>query len=233
LLPLFGLPGCYVCNDNLKPQIEDLDPSLAKKDLLMITLLHAPMSRSGSIVWLLEELGVPYETKIVNIRRADGSGARAEENPHPHGKVPLVVDDGETVFETGAIALYLTDKYRKTRMGPAPGEPGRGDYLSWLAYRAGVMEPALLCRRLGVNHVYGAMGWGPAEEVEEVLNRHLASRTYFLGDEFGAADVIVGGAVNFMMMTKVMADTPALKAYAERITNRPAYQRMMQRDAQR
>ena len=199
----------------------------------MITLHHAPMSRSGGILWLLEELAVPYETRIVNIRRADGSGARDAANAHPHGKVPLLMDDADTVFESGAIALYLTDKYRKVRMGPAPGEAGRGEYLSWLAYRTGVMEPALICRRLNIQHVYGMMGWGPADEVEEMLERHLASRSYFLGEEFSAADVIMGGAVNFMLMAKMITETPALKAYAARITDRPAFRKMMERDAPR
>jgi len=198
----------------------------------MITLYHSPMTRSASIVWLLEELGVPYETRIVDFRRADGSGARDPANPHPHGKVPALTDGDDVVFESSAIALYLTDKYRKQRMGPAAGEPKRGEYLSWLAYRPGVMEPALLCRRFDIKHVYGAMGWAPAEEVEQVLNAHLASSSaYFLGEEFSALDILLGGGLNFMMMAKLVAETPVLKAYTGRITSRPAFQRMMQRDA--
>jgi glutathione S-transferase len=200
---------------------------------LMITLFHAPMSRSGSIVWLLEELGVPYETRIVGIRRGDGSGTRDPENPHPHGKVPLIVDGDDTVFESSAIGLYLTDKYRKIPMGPAAGEPKRGEYLSWLGYRSGVLEPAMICRRFSVNHVPGAMGWAAADEVEEVLNRHLASRSYFLGEEFSAADVLVGGGIHFLMMVKMLNETPTLKAYAARITDRPAFRKMMEHDAKR
>src|SRR5471030_1964777 len=104
---------------------------------VMITLYHSPQSRSGSIVWLLEELEVPYKTKIVDFRRMDGTGSSDPSNPHPHGKVPAMVDGDETVFEGSAIALFLTDKYRTKRMGPAVGEPQRGEYLSWLAYRPG------------------------------------------------------------------------------------------------
>src|SRR5271156_3918349 len=161
----------------------------------MITLYHSPQSRSGSIVWLLEELEVPYQTRNVGFRKADGSGARDPANPHPHGKVPALTDDGETVFESSAIALYLTDKYRATPMGPLPGEKLRGEYLSWLAYRPGVLEPALLARRFGVTHVYGTMGWAPADEVEEVLNAHLADRAYFLGKKFSALDILIGGGL--------------------------------------
>src|SRR5580704_17806751 len=100
----------------------------------MITLFHSPMTRSGSIVWLLEELGVPYETKIVGFRRVDGTGARDPSNPHPHGKVPALTDDDELIFESSAIALFLTDKYPEKKMGPQVGQPKRGEYLSWLAY---------------------------------------------------------------------------------------------------
>jgi len=193
----------------------------------MITLYHCPQTRSASIVWLLEELEVPYQTKVVDFRRADGSGSRDASNPHPHGKVPALVDGDETVFESSAIALFLTDKYRTKKLGPAVGESNRAEYLSWLAYRPGVMEPALISRRFEIKHVYGAMGWAPADEVEEVLNGHMASRRYFLGDTFSALDILLGGGLHFMMMAKMIKATPVLTAYAARITDRPGYRKMM------
>ncbi|MBV9993161.1 MAG: glutathione S-transferase family protein [Alphaproteobacteria bacterium] len=193
----------------------------------MITLYHSPQTRSSSIVWLLEELGVPYGTKHVTFRRVDGTGARDPVNPHPHGKVPALTDGGDTLFESSAIALYLTDKYRATWMGPAAGEAGRDAYLSWLAYRPGVLEPALILRRLGTPHVQGMMGWAEANEVEEVLNAHLAARDYFLGDRFSAVDILLGGGIHFMLMARMMSETEVLKAYAARVTARPAFARMM------
>jgi glutathione S-transferase len=196
----------------------------------MITLYHSPQTRSGSIVWLLEELEVPYQTKIVDFRRADGTGSRDASNPHPHGKVPALVDGDETVFEGSGIALFLTDKYRTKKLGPAVGDPKRGEYLSWLAYRPGVMEPAILSRRFDIKHVYGAMGWAPADEVEEVLNRHLASRQYFLGDAFSALDILLGGGLYFLMQAKMIKSTPALQSYSARIADRPAYRKMMETD---
>jgi glutathione S-transferase len=111
------------------------------------------------------------------------------------------------------------------------GERKRGEYLSWLAYRSGVMEPAFLERRFDIKHVYGAMGWAPPEEVEEVLNAVLSKRKYFLGEEFSALDVMLGGGVNFMLLFKMMAETPVLKAYTARITDRPAFKRVMELDA--
>jgi glutathione S-transferase len=194
----------------------------------MITLYHSPMSRSASIEWLLEELQVRYETKQVTFRRSDGSGARDPVNPHPHGKVPALTDGDELVFESSAIALYLTDKYREHIMGPAVGDADRGAYLSWLAYRPGVMEPALIARLFNVKHVYGAMGWAPADEVEELLNRQLAGREYFLGKDFSALDILLGGGLHFMMIAKMVKETPVLKAYTARITDRPAFRKIMQ-----
>jgi glutathione S-transferase len=112
----------------------------------MITLFHAPKSRSSRMIFLLEELQVPYEIKLVTIRRRDGSGALDPANPHPHGKVPTISDDGTVVFESPAIALYLTDQYPKNHLGPLVGEPERGDYLTWLSYYSGVLEPAIVSK---------------------------------------------------------------------------------------
>jgi len=198
----------------------------------MLTLYHLPNSRSSSIVWLLEELAAPYEVKTVStIRRPDGSGAIDPDNPHPHGKVPALVHDGDVVFENSAIALYLTDLFPDAKMGPKVGNPKRGAYLSWLAYRSGVLEPAFMERRFDIKHVFGAMGWAPPEEVEKVLNAHLSKNKYFLGDDFSAADIMAGGGIHFMMMFKMMNETEVLKDYCARITDRPAYRKMMEMDA--
>jgi glutathione S-transferase len=199
----------------------------------MLTLIHCPMSRSGSIMWLLEEIGAPYETKLVTIRRADGTGARDPGNPHPHGKVPALLQDGNLVFESGAIALYLVDLFPEAKMGPKIGDAKRGAMLSWLAYRSGVLEPAFVMQRMGVAHKQGVMGWAEADEVHAMLDKHLARNRYFLGDEFSVADIMVGGGINYLMMFKVMNETPVFKEYVGRITARPAYQRAMQHDAKK
>ena len=195
----------------------------------MITLYHSPQTRSGSIVWLLEELDMPYETKLVSFRRADGTGEKDPANPHPHGKVPALKDDGETIFESGAVALFLTDKYRKVKLGPAAADPKRGEYLSWLFYRPGIMEPAFMERRFNIQHVNGAMGWAQTEEVEQVLNDHLAKNKYFLGDEFSALDIMLGGGLYYMMLFKMTPETDVLKEYTSRITARPAFKKAMEK----
>src|ERR1700675_4600899 len=103
----------------------------------MITLFHRPQTRSSRVIFLLEELEAPYQIKLVGTRTRDGKGAVDPANPHPHGKVPAISDDGAVVFESPAIALYLTDKFPKNGIGPLVGDPKRGAYLSWLAYYTG------------------------------------------------------------------------------------------------
>ena len=199
---------------------------------MTIKLYSWPRSSGTRVAWALEELGLPYEYVALDAKKQEH---RAPEYlaVNPHGKVPALVHDGELVFESSAIALYLTDMFPEAKLGPLAGEPKRGEYLSWLFYRAGVMEPAFLERRFGIKHVYGAMGWAPPEEVEEVLNAALSRNKYLLGDSFTAADIMAGGGVYYMLKFKMMTETPVLKAYAERITDRPAFRKMMERDAKK
>jgi glutathione S-transferase len=116
----------------------------------MLTFYHAPQSRSGRVLWLLHELDVPFRTVRCDIPRQDGSGARDPCNPHPDGKVPALEHDGVLITETAAIMLYLTDLFPHCQLGPAPGTPGRGAYLTWLFWYCGVVEPAYIAEVLGV-----------------------------------------------------------------------------------
>src|SRR5690242_8969722 len=109
----------------------------------MLTLYHAPLSRSSRIIWLLEELGADYALQITDIPRMDGTGAADPANPHPDKKVPALVDDGALITESVAIVQYLTDKFPAASLGPRIGDSQRGPYLSWLAYYAGVIEPVV------------------------------------------------------------------------------------------
>ncbi len=97
----------------------------------MLTLFHAPQSRSGRIVWLLEELGASCEIEYVGIFRAQsGTGAPDPANPHPDRKVPALLHDGALVTESAAIALYLTDLFPKAGLGAPVGSPERAAYLT-------------------------------------------------------------------------------------------------------
>ncbi|HKU64593.1 MAG TPA: glutathione S-transferase family protein [Rhizomicrobium sp.] len=197
----------------------------------MITLYHAPRSRSSRFIFLLEELGVPYDLKEVSIRRGDGSSALDPANPHPHGKVPVIKDGDTIVYESAAIALYLTDKFTQNRIGPQIGEPARGAYLTWLAYYAGVMEPAWMSAFMKWDVPRGTAGWVKTDEVMELVNATLSKGPYILGETFSAADILVGTTFKMFMGSPLLEKTDLLEAYVNRITGRPAYARAMAKEA--
>src|SRR5882757_3852995 len=158
---------------------------------MSITLFHRPKTRSSRFIFLLEELEAPYEIKHVTTRTRDG-GAVDPANPHPHGKVPSISDDGAIVFESPAIALYLTDKFPRNRVGPLVGESGRAAYLSWLNYYSGVLEPAFMSKFMNVEVPRATAGWVPVEEALSAIMKLLAAGPYILGERFSAADVLYG-----------------------------------------
>lgn len=189
----------------------------------MLTLFHAPRSRSSRFLWLLEELGVPYEVRRVDIRRGDGSGHEDIGNPHPHGKVPAIVHDGVIVYESIAVALYLTDAFPAAGLGPVVGDKTRGSYVTWLAYYAGVVEPSFMSAFLKTPVPRGTAGWVVTEEVMTHVNANLARGNYLLGEAFSAADVLYASTFALFSRSPLLTMTNELKSYIERCTSRPAY----------
>jgi len=197
----------------------------------MITLYHRPKTRSSRFLFLLEELEAPYRVQVVSVRQRDGSGAVDPANPHPHGKVPAIADDGSVVFESSAIALYLTDKFTKNHLGPLVGEAQRGTYLSWLAYYAGVFEPSVLSKFMKVAVPRGTAGWVELEEVMPAILARLAAGPYMLGEHFSAVDVLFGTTFGQFAQSGLLPQSPLIDAYVQRIVSRPAFARGMARDA--
>jgi glutathione S-transferase len=191
----------------------------------MLTLFHAPRSRSTRMIWLLEELGAPYEVRTVNIARQDGLGARDPANPHPHGQVPALVDDGVLITESAAIALYLTDSYRDHPIGPAVGDPLRGPYLTWLAYYAGVLEPVI--------GAYFRDGMTDAEKAAyEILDGQLKGAleggSWLLGDTFSAADILFISLLQFAR--QALPPHAVYDRWLERAQARPGFARALEKD---
>jgi len=199
----------------------------------MLTLVHSPRSRSSSFLWLLEEIGQPYDIQYVSIRRGDGSGALDPANPHPHGKVPLLKDGDAIVFEQTAIALYLADKFPNARLGPAIGDPARGVFLTMLAYYSGVIEPAFTSKFLQFSVPRGAAGWVDCDEAMDLINARLAAQPYIAGNSFTAADVLYAGAFALFMNSPLLSakKSKQLEQYVERCTSRPARARAAAKDA--
>jgi len=192
----------------------------------MLTLYHRPRTRSSRFLFLLEELGAPYQVHMIaNLRRPDGSGDVDPENPHPHGKSPALKDGDTLVFESSAIALYLTDKFTQNGIGPLVGDPLRGAYVSWLAYYAGVMEPAWMSAYMKWEIPRGTAGWVATDEVMAFVNATLEKGPYILGEKFSAADILIATTFKMFLGSPLLAPTPLLEAYVKRVTDRPAYTR--------
>jgi glutathione S-transferase len=195
----------------------------------MITLHHAPQSRSSRIIWLLEEVGAPYQIVLTDIPRMDGSGASDPKNPHPDKKVPAIVDDGVLVTESAAIVLYLTDEFPKAGIGPAIGDPLRGPYLSWLAWYAGVAEPVVTLEFAGLaaNPMVQRSFRGSAETGARILTA-LRAGPYLLGERFSGADLLIVSMAQWARHT-LPADA-LVDAYLARVNARPALARAIARD---
>ena len=182
------------------------------------------------MIFLLEELEAPYQIKLVTTRTRGGGGAVDPANPHPHGKVPAISDDGAIVFESPAIALYLTDKFPKNRLGPVVGEPDRAAYLSWLSYYTGVLEPAFMSKFMNVEVPRGTAGWVPVDEAMATILNALSTGPYLLGERFSAADVLYGTTFAMFGQNQMMPKSAVIDDYVGRIVARPAFARAQARE---
>ena len=194
----------------------------------MLTLIHAPQSRSSRIIWLLEELGAEYDIRYVDIRRRDGSGGPDANNPHPHSQVPALLHDGTLIWESVAVVQYLTDLHPDCSLGRPPGHPERGAYLSWLAYYAGVIEPAAAA------YVSGATAGNPAlaRLRTEMCARVIAVLTrqpYLIGETMSAADLLLASALQWMR--KILPESTVVDRYIRVVTDRAAYDRAREIDS--
>jgi len=198
----------------------------------MIKLVHAPRSRSTAFLWLLEEAGEPYGIQYATIRRGDGSGSLDAANPHPHGKVPVLIDDKAVIFEQSAIALYVADKLPKADLGPRIEDPARGTFLTLLAYYSGVVEPAFTSKFLRVTVPRGSAGWVDSDEVMDFINGRLGSHPYIVGEKFTAADVLYASAFALFMNSPLLEGkkTQQLQDYVARCVSRPARARALSKD---
>ena len=198
----------------------------------MLTLYHAPQSRSGRIMILLDEMGIrdKVDVKLTTIVRRDGSSQIDPANPHPEGKVPALVHDGTVITESAAIILYLTDLFPNSGMAPLPGAAKRGEYLSWLFWYGSVMEPVLMMQAAGLVHPMIERNFRGVAEVTARLAKALAHQPYLLGDSYGAVDLLLHSP--YAWMPDATPDVPVIRDWIARCKNRPTVARMTAQDAE-
>lgn len=193
----------------------------------MLTFYHAPMSRSGTTRWLLEELGVEFKLEIVDIR-AEGGVPERYRAIQPNKKVPAIDHDGVIVTERAAIAAYLCDAFPEAGLAPPIGDPMRGPYLTWLVYVDSVVDPCFTAKGLGWTYENRGVAFGSFDDMARNLETTLSARPYAAGDRFTAADVSLATAVHWgLELNKLLPDRPVFRAYLDRCITRPAFQRVL------
>ncbi|MDO8984037.1 glutathione S-transferase family protein [Cypionkella sp.] len=196
----------------------------------MLTLFHAPQSRSSAIVTLLDEMGITDKVEIrpVAILRMDGSGGVDPSNPHPEGKAPALLHDGHLITERGAIMLHLTTLFPDAGLAPPVGAPLWGEYLTWLSWYQGVLEPVLVMGALGLDHPGIARTFRGHPEAAARINAALQKGPWLLGETFSAADLLVHSP--YAWFKDVTPDDPLIRDWVARCMARPARLRVLAAD---
>jgi glutathione S-transferase len=190
---------------------------------MSIVLHHHPFSRAAGVLWMLEEVGVPYTLRFVDIMAGEHKKPELL-SLNPMGKLPTLTDGDTVVTESAAIGLYLADRYAPGKLAPALDDPRRGPYLRWSLFAPSVIEPCVMAKMGGWQYRESSAGWGSHAAMLEAMKSALRG-DYLLGDQFSMADVIFGGTVRYMSMVGSLELDPLLNAYVERLSSRPALQR--------
>ena len=196
-----------------------------------IVFHHSPYSRAVGVRWLLEELGVSYTVRFVGIhaKNVDESYRAIQ----PHKKVPAIQLGDVTVTERAAITIYLADRFARAGLAPGLDDPRRAAYLTMLVYCDAVFDPCVTARARGLEHAPSDFSFGSFDDVMRNLEAKLTEHPFAVGTSFTAADTQLASSLGFTMnVLQVVPRKPAFEAYLERVTQRPAYRRSQELDAQ-
>ncbi|HEV2570044.1 glutathione S-transferase family protein [Sphingomonas sp.] len=197
-----------------------------------LTFYTNPMSRGAIVRWMLEEVGAPYETVVLEY----GTTMKAPEYLaiNPMGKVPAIKHGDVVVTEGAAICAYLADAYPEAGLAPPPGSKERGPYYRWMFYGAGPVEAAIIDKTLGVDipaDKKAMVGYGDYDTVVDVLDGHFSENEWAAGGRFTAADVYLGSQIVWGTQFGTLPKRDSFDAYVGRLTSRPAAQRAQEIDA--
>ena len=182
-----------------------------------------PMSRGRIVRWMLEELGQPYRTEILDYATTLKAPAYLAINPM--GKIPAIKHGEAVVTEAAAICAYLADAFPAAGLAPPLGDKRRAPYFRWLFFGAGPVESVVITTALGLQvapEQKRMVGWGDKADTLNALERAVAGREFIAGDSFTAADVYVGAQLGWGMQFGSIDKRPAFEAYAQRLQSRPA-----------
>ena len=190
-----------------------------------------PRSRGRIVRWMLEEIGQPYRTEVLDYGTTMKAPAYLAINPM--GKVPALRHGDMVVTEAAAICAYLADAFPQAGLAPPHGDRLRGPYYRWLFFAAGPVEAAVSNKAFGFvvpPEREGTIGYGSFQRVMDTLEQAVSGGNYLVGDKFSAADVYAGSQIGFGLMFKTFEPRPAFQHYWQRISARPAYARARELD---
>lgn len=187
-------------------------------------IFYSPKSRSFAALWAMEETGEPYEKVLTDINTGD------QKKPeylkvNPMGKVPGLKDGDAMMGESAAICCYIADRYPNAKLAPPIGDPRRARYLQWLFFN-GNIEAAITQVFTKIEMPSRTAGWGDATQVFDAIDAALQKGPWILGEQFTAADIVIGAGLNFAVRAFKMVPTrPSFDRFLDRCEARPAYQR--------
>jgi glutathione S-transferase len=196
-----------------------------------LTLYHASPSRSSIVLWMLEEVGQPYDLKLIKL--SEGDNTKPDYLAiNPMGKVPALKHGDTVITEVAAICTYLADEFPKAKLNVPIGTPRRGLYLKWLFFGPSVIEPAMTDRAFPRKEAprAAALGWRDFDIVLDIVAKPLAKGPFLMGEQFTAADVVIGSGLRYGMMFKMIPERKEFTDYVARFAARPAAQRAEAKD---
>ncbi|MGE8942770.1 glutathione S-transferase family protein [Leptospira interrogans] len=199
-----------------------------------LTLYHAAPSRSAIVHWMLEEIGEPFDLHLLDLKKGEGHTPEYLAI-NPLGKVPVLKHGDTVISEAAAICTYLADEFPHARLNIPVGNPQRGVYLKWLFFGPSCVEPAIMDKAFPRKEAPppGAIGSGDYDSVVEILAKAAANANpYLMGEQFTAADVIIGSGLRWGTMFNLLPKRSKFTAYLARLAERPALQRAVTKDAE-
>ncbi|HET9273863.1 MAG TPA: glutathione S-transferase family protein [Methyloceanibacter sp.] len=196
-----------------------------------LTLYHASPSRSSIARWMLEEIGESYDLHLLNLAKGE-QHAPGYLAVNPMGKVPALKHGDAVITEAAAICTYLADECPQARLNVPVGDPRRGTYLRWLFFAPSCIEPAITDRAFPRKEEprRGMLGYGDFDTVMAVVAGAVEPGPYLMGEQFTAADVVLGSTLRWGMMFGLLPKRPEFVAYVGRLEQRPALKRAVALD---
>ena len=196
-----------------------------------LTLYHIAPSRSSTVLWMLEEVGEPYDIHLLSMKKGTNREP-AYLAVNPMGKVPALRHGDAVITEAAAICCYLADEFPRAALNVPIGDAQRGPYLKWLFFGPGVLEAAIIDRsfpRAG-EAPRGALGYGDFDTAMNVLAGAVSPGPFLMGGKFTAADVVIGTGLRWGTAFKLIPERKEFADYIARLTDRPAAKRAIAKD---